>query len=82
MFERKPAMPRTMLFARRLALVAALSMLLATCGGRAPTTQSTPNSAAPVGGLPITAPATIDAKEILLFSADLSDQISFDPAVA
>ncbi len=75
-------MPWTIIFARMLALGAALSVLLAACGGTAPAAPPTPNSAAPAGGLPIAAPATADTKETLLFSADLSDQISFDPAVA
>jgi peptide/nickel transport system substrate-binding protein len=75
-------MPWTMLFARMLVLVAALSVLLAACDGSAPATSPTPNSAAPADGLPIIVPATADTKETLLFSADLSDQISFDPAVA
>ncbi|MBK9713050.1 MAG: ABC transporter substrate-binding protein [Kouleothrix sp.] len=83
--------------ARLLALFAALCVLLAACGGAAPAAQPTAASAeqptAAPAEQPTAAPAeqptaaptggtTASPQETLVFAADLSDQISLDPAVA
>ncbi|HEX6288324.1 MAG TPA: ABC transporter substrate-binding protein [Herpetosiphonaceae bacterium] len=79
-------MPRSSPISRRLLCFIGL-LLLAACGAPAaqPTTQpsagaSAPPSASPAGQSPA-AGGTASAKETLIFAADLSDQISLDPAV-
>jgi peptide/nickel transport system substrate-binding protein len=73
-----------------LALLAAICMLLAACGGGAPAAAPT---SAPAAEAPTAAPAAAEAtaappaaevspQETLIFAADLTDQISMDPAVA
>jgi peptide/nickel transport system substrate-binding protein len=89
-------MPRPSLLARVLALFVALGVLLAACGGAAPaTTGGAAATAAPAAAEPTAAPpaaeptaasaapaADVSPQETLIFSADTSDQISLDPAVA
>jgi peptide/nickel transport system substrate-binding protein len=79
-------------FTRALAIFAIASALLAACGGGgAPAAQPT---AAPAAAAPTAAPAAaeptaaapgttnVSREDTLIFSADTSDQISLDPAVA
>lgn len=84
-------------FARFLTLAAVLGLLLTACGGApaattaptaapaaaattAPAAEATAAPAAAATAAP--AASTTDPKETLIFAADLSDQISLDPAVA
>jgi peptide/nickel transport system substrate-binding protein len=81
---------------RGLAAMLTMAIVLTACGGAAPA-ASTPPTAAPATeptaapaptaaaeptAAPATEPAAVDPKETLIFAADLSDQISLDPAVA
>jgi peptide/nickel transport system substrate-binding protein len=87
-------MDRPFPFARAVALLATLCVLLAACGGAAPAAQPTAApaaeapTAAPAAEAPTAAPAAeapaaeVSPQETLIFAADLSDQISMDPAVA
>jgi peptide/nickel transport system substrate-binding protein len=76
-----------------LALLVALSVLLAACGGTPATPGATQATSAPAAAEPTAAPAAaaptaaaapaeVSPQETLIFAADLSDQISMDPAVA
>jgi peptide/nickel transport system substrate-binding protein len=80
-------------FVRMLALLVALSVLLAACGGTPATPGATQATSAPAAAEPTAAPAAaaptaaaapaeVSPQETLIFAADLSDQISMDPAVA
>jgi peptide/nickel transport system substrate-binding protein len=96
-------MPRPTVLARVLALLVALGVLLAACGGTptpsggaataAPAAQATSAPAAEPTAAPAAEPTTapeataapaaeVSAQETLIFAADLTDQLSMDPAVA
>jgi peptide/nickel transport system substrate-binding protein len=86
-------MARTFPFARMLALLAAMCVLLAACGGSAapavaPTAAPAAEAptAAPAAEAPTAAPAAelaeVSREDTLIFAADFTDQISMDPAVA
>jgi peptide/nickel transport system substrate-binding protein len=65
-------MSRTSSAMRLVSLMALLALALTACGGAAPAAAPT---AAP-------APTEVSPQETLVYAADLSDQISMDPAVA
>jgi peptide/nickel transport system substrate-binding protein len=109
-------MSRSFPLARMLALFAAMSVLLAACGGNTPAASPTvapvaaptaapaaeAPTAAPAAEAPTAAPAAeaptaaaeptaaapavelpeVSREDTLIFAGDLTDQISFDPAVA
>ncbi len=81
-------MSRSIIAPRAMALLAALAALLAACGGQPPAAAPTPapggQATAAPAPQPTAAPALpeVSPKETLVFAADLSDQISMDPAVA
>lgn len=73
---------------RSFPIILSLGALLSACGGGTSTSQPSPATTA--GAAATAAPAasaapaesgSVDAKETLIFAADLSDQISLDPAV-
>src|SRR6266511_2544693 len=95
--ERISTMARSFPLARMLALFAAMCMLLAACGGSTPAAAPTaapaaeaptaaPAAAAPTAAPTAAAPAAelpeVSREDTLIFAADLTDQISMDPAVA
>src|SRR6266545_1002058 len=93
--ERISTMARSFPLARKLALFAAMCMLLAACGGStpaaAPTAVPAAPTAAPAAEAPTAAPTAaapavelpeVSRADTLIFAGDLTDQISMDPAVA
>src|SRR6266545_4015635 len=94
--ERISTMARSFPLARKLALFAAMCMLLAACGGSTPAAAPTAVPAAPTAAPaaeaptaaaePTAAPAVelpeVSRADTLIFAGDLTDQISMDPAVA
>ena len=91
-------MRSTLVSTRLLALIATLALLLTACGGgtpAAPAASTVPAASTAAAGATAApapaataapaepaAPAELGANETLIFAADLSDQISMDPAVA
>jgi peptide/nickel transport system substrate-binding protein len=74
-------MSRSSPVVRVLLFFAILSLMLAACGAPASAPTAQPSSSAAAGSAAPASGAAVGARETLVFAADLSDQISMDPAV-